>query len=282
MSTNFKSSIRATRHQVTVSGGANTFGTFQITARADDGTPLGSAFQVDVKPLKTISAVTFFTISDPTEGLTPPNVPSTDALLAELNKIYPRQANIQFTNVISGGNFSFHYDLDHDRALFYDTLAGTNPPKGCYPEQTAPGVQFQCRTSRSELGPIFDNFYGLPPLQPRGNGGNFEAFYVNKIASPIVLGYSVAGNPYYPTIVSTDYGNSTVPSDYIENKTAHEIGHILGRGALVGGIQTKPHNERNNSYLMWAYNSNGNPCRLSRNDWNIMNFVQSSTISPKE
>jgi len=41
------------------------------------------------------------------------------------------------------------------------------------------------------------------------------------------------------------------------------------------------HESRGSDYLMWPNNFNAAPCKISRDDWNIMNFVQGSPVSGK-
>ncbi len=86
----------------------------------------------------------------------------------------------------------------------------------------------------------------------------------------------------HPPIVRTDVGTRSVVGNYRENQTAHEIGHILGVGAsftingqVVGSIH---HNNRGSDYLMWYNNYASAPCRISRDDWNLINFTQGTMI----
>ena len=83
-------------------GAADAVGTFQVNAYAQDGRLLGPAFQVDIKPRRTINTTTIFSIAAP--GLVPPNVPTQASLLDELNRIFPRQTNVTFTSVLMGDN----------------------------------------------------------------------------------------------------------------------------------------------------------------------------------
>src|SRR5207244_8955296 len=107
-------------HNLTVSGGSSTVGTFHINAYSADGTLLGAPFQIDVKP-RLNKTVRFSTITDSAAGLLMPpvNIPTLDSLQTELDRIFLRQANVQF-NVTSGGNFDNHYDTDGDKKLHYD------------------------------------------------------------------------------------------------------------------------------------------------------------------
>jgi hypothetical protein len=260
-------------HQLTVSGAANTYGTFQVTAHSDDGTLLGPAFRVDVKPLRNINSVTIFSLVAP--GLVPPNVPTQSSLLKELNRIYPRQTNVTFTNVVAGGNFNFSYDKNTDGAMYYDANA---KGVGCFPFPASS----LCRTSTSELGPLLDSFYEPSGQHNQGDANDFQVMYVNKISKEGVGGYSVAGDPTLPAIVRTDVGTRSVVGNYRENQTAHEIGHILGVGAsftingqVVGSIH---HNNRGSDYLMWYNNYASAPCKISRDDWNLINFTQGTMI----
>ena len=275
------------KHQVTVSGGSNTFGTFQIGAFADDGTPLGYAFQVDVKP-PLARTLFFYSIGDSTEALTVPSnqLPSQNSLQTQFNRIFPRQANVTF-NFQYGGSYSDHYDLDRDHKMHYD-------PKPLYMSPTS-----------NESGQLFFDFFQNPTYQQLRNNyaqpGNLDpnlvntfGFYVNAIstdpAGKLPGGMSIPGNAFYPAIVGADWSATTKVSGYTENLTAHELGHILGRGAKLQAldknnnvvmIQTKPHNTISHDYLMWESNPNGTPCALSRDDWNMMNPVLGSPFSGK-
>lgn len=261
-------------HQVTVSGQSN-LGTFQITAFSDDGTPLGAPFQVDIKPLKTINTVTIFSIVAP--GLIPPHVPTPSTLQTELDRIFPRQANITFSGVVDGGSYNFSYDkYPFDGALYYDV---GSKGSGCFPFP----LPTPCRTSKSELGPLLDSFYVPSGQHNQGDASDFQAMYFNNLAKANLNGYSVAGNPTLPAIVKTDYGTSYAVANFRENTTSHEIGHILGVGAsfTINGqsVLSMQHDNRGFDFLMNkdSYYSSAS-CRLSRDDWNLMNFTPGTKI----
>ncbi len=197
----------------------------------------------------------------------PVNIPTLNSLQTELNRIFLRQTNVQFS-VASGGNFDYHYDTDGDKKLHYDVnLNG----KGCY----------DCQAN-SELGGLVSAFFADPVRTAwRSDPSSFFAFYVNQISKEGVGGFSIPLRRDLPAIVAVEWPTPKT-NGYLENLTAHEFGHILGRGAIltVSGaqIQTPSHNTKSSDYLMYPNNPNGTPCRISRDDWNIMNFVQGSAI----
>lgn len=109
--------------------------------------------------------------------------------------------------------------------------------------------------------------------------------YVNKISKDGTGGYSVAGDPTLPAILMTDFGTRSVVSTYRENLTSHEIGHILGVGKtfLINNQSVETdHNKRSTDYLMWYNNYSSAPCRISRDDWNLMNYTPGTLILGKD
>jgi hypothetical protein len=136
-----------------------------------------------------------------------------------------------------------------------------------------------CRTSRSELGPLLDSFYLPTGQHSQGNAQNFQAIYVNRISDKTTAGYSVNGNPSWPSIVETD-SQIPVPSNYVVNTTAHEMGHLLGEGGLLLANGNLVHSMSHNKGLDYLMSDSGNtaPCRISRDDWNLMNFTQGTRI----
>jgi hypothetical protein len=75
-------------------------------------------------------------------------------------------------------------------------------------------------------------------------------------------------------------------TNFEENITGHEIGHILGRGKrfTIGQniVPTEYHNMIGPDYLMYRLNSNTTPCKISRDDWNMMNWVSGTPILGKD
>jgi len=48
----------------------------------------------------------------------------------------------------------------------------------------------------------------------------------------------------------------------VDNHTAHEVGHLIGRRGHVGAGEDN---------LMYAAGLSSNPCRILRNEWQMVN-----------
>ena len=236
-------------------------GSTKIGVFGADGNLIGDAFQVDVKPERDIT-VGIFRIIDPTENLVPTNnVPSQTSLQAELDSIFPGQANIRFT-VQQEPDHSYHYDVDGDRMLHFAVDSNGNPCFGCADD--------------TELFPLhLDILKDAPFSSLKNDPSFFFTYYVNNISNQRVGGFSQPGMHSAPAVVRTDWSSKV--TNYVENLTGHELGHVLGRGAQLEPNKpfSQAHNPRQGT-LMYHQNTNGNPCQLLRGDWNTMNFVSGS------
>jgi hypothetical protein len=269
-------------HQVTITGG-NALGTFAVGAYADDGTRVSNLVQIDIKPFIN-PTVTFVRIIDNVGGLDPATVPnnfdapntnkfaaflpSQATLQSELDRIFPRQTNIQFT-VQDGGQFLYQYDIGGDKKLQFERDNNGKPCYGCSPN--------------SEIAPLKQSFY---QTHAQGTPNSFYVFYVDKFSEESIGGFSQPLVPQWPPAVATVWLKSpTPPSNFVSNLTAHELGHVRGRGGsltvTVNGqevqVQTAGH-PKGKRLLMSETNNVNAFCGISRDDWNIMNFTQGTKI----
>lgn len=115
-------------------------------------------------------------------------------------------------------------------------------------------------------------------------------FYVNDISDQTVGGFSLPQIGLYPAVVRANWPPGKA-AGYVENITAHELGHILGRGGLLNTrdaqnvvvpVRTPSHTLRGANFLMFPNNPGIVKQRLSRDDWNIMNFYEKSPIPKRQ
>ena len=282
-------------HTITLRAGTRV-GFTHLQAKVGDTVVNDNVLEVDVKPFqdKSIRLVTLAPA-----GLEPHNVPHPDSVAAELNRIYLHQANVHF-QVESAPSDSFNYDVDHDYKLHVDKKPGTQLDcYGCLPATDIHGEFKRLRDDAFGSGSnANDNNAWI------ANHDHLFVWLVKDLSNDQVNGFSEGGKNTSPIVVRTDYSPQRI-TGFVEITIAHEVGHALGRGgfidssSVIGATQSfdseghnmigLPATDRNNRlfidsvtrspYLMKPANTDGTPRRLSRQDWNLINFVVQTPIS---
>lgn len=109
-------------------------------------------------------------------------------------------------------------------------------------------------------------------------------------SAKITGGFTLPKSQSTGIFVMTDWPIGTPPT-HVDNITAHELGHTLGRGGrfvwMVGptvhNVRTLPHAKCGECLMLDNYNStSARRERLTRDDWNTMNWVKESPIPERK
>ncbi len=156
------------------------------------------------------------------QNLVPLNIPSAASLAAYLN-------NKTWGNqanvhfTVTRSDHTVNYDLDRNEML---------------------ADEFEFSVTRAEDDAI--------TAAARNTGKDFNAYYVNKHEYPIGV-----------TLREQIFTQGSLPGmNSVDNHTAHEVGHLIGRRGHVGAGEDN---------LMYAAGLSSNPCRILRNEWRMVN-----------
>jgi hypothetical protein len=161
-------------------------------------------------------------------NLVPNRVPTPAALKAELDRVWLKQANVNFT--VDQAPFTVNYDLDYDRAATRIVVANLGPDE----------IEIASNIPAAVLG-------------------QFHVFYVNQfvvLGNPNVLAATTAINNN-GVIAITFIGDTHLNSP--ENITAHELGHGLG----LLGTAANPYHNANMDAVMFSGALVANPCEVN-------------------
>lgn len=243
-------------HKVTLLGHGTAISTVKVLM-SDPADPLsvnnGAAFQAIVLPYR-FWQIHKFSIGDAARNISPGDTPTATQVQNELNRIFLRQANIEFGVLDRGLVDSFDYDTDRDSKLHFAS----------------------CWTCNNyELGPLHNYILqtvdgGAGPLISQG--WTMYLYYFNDFDSASTEGFAELGKQHRsdPAVLRTTFPNLQINvTQFISNLTSHEIGHKLGldhpkfidRFRLMNSFN--PGNAINK-----AQNT---PCKLATQEWQDAN-----------
>jgi hypothetical protein len=280
-------------HQVTLTGVAATDINRPVLIEVFDNTTsqnLGDILQVDVKLWHRWS-LDYFAVSE-LNGRLQPTAPDQATLQAELDRTLRPEANLGFT-LKNVGALQDHYDKNGDSKLHIPHLNHSRCALGW--TDTINGTAFQensACTDDTELTPMYQRLINQQRAGSQGmpididNPDMFYLLYFQQFDEDGIGGLSDPRLDHrrWPAIVHTNYipdlPNQLDHNRFVAVAAIHEIGHKLGQ--FEHHEITEPNAA---TYLMVTTfkvrsqtvqtetDASRYPCRLSRKDWNRMNYV---------